>query len=159
MTFPGVTSDIDHCVSAFTFVGTASSFAPECSTNCFGEPYAAPATGGDEATAPVALALLLSVALRCLQMALPVLLLVAGMRIAPPVPAMRHGIGVEGIGTNLVVMVFTTAATLASHLAANGLLRTIRGKLENLLAVTAVEITHLVLRIRIEFDYSVRKHR
>jgi hypothetical protein len=39
-------------------------------------------------------------------------------------------------------MIFTATATLASNLAANGLLRTIRGKLENLLAVTAVVITH-----------------
>jgi hypothetical protein len=39
-------------------------------------------------------------------------------------------------------MIFTAAAALASNLAANGLLRTIRGKLENLLAVTAVAITH-----------------
>jgi len=86
--------------------------------------------------------LLLAVALGCLRVGLPVLLLVAGMHIAPLLPAARHGIGVEGIGTNLVVMVFTAAATLASHLATNGLLRTIRGKLENLLAVKAVAITH-----------------
>ena len=39
-------------------------------------------------------------------------------------------------------MIFMAAATLASHLAANDLLRTIRGKLENLLVVTAVAITH-----------------
>jgi len=110
-------------------------------------------------TAPVALALLLAVALGCRRVGVPVLLLVVGVRIAPFLPAARHGIGVEGIGTNLVVMVFTAAATLASHLATNGLLRAIRGKLENLLAVTALAMTHRALRIRIESDHSVRNHR
>jgi hypothetical protein len=40
-----------------------------------------------QATAPVALALLLAVALGWLQVRLPVLVLVAGMRIAPLLPA------------------------------------------------------------------------
>ena len=55
--------------------------------------------------------------------------------------AAQHGIGVEAIGTNLVAMIFTAATTLASNLAANGFLATIRRKLENLLAVTAAAIT------------------
>jgi len=40
-----------------------------------------------QVTAPVALALLLAVALGCLPVGLPILLLVAGMRIAPLLPA------------------------------------------------------------------------
>jgi hypothetical protein len=95
-----------------------------------------------QATTPVAPALLLTVALGGFRVSLPVLLLVAGMRVAPLPPAAPHGFGVERIGTNLVAMVFTPASTLAGNLAANGLLKTIRGKLENLLAVTAVAITH-----------------
>jgi len=41
-------------VCAYVFVGTASSFAPECPRNRPGEPCAASATGGDEATASAA---------------------------------------------------------------------------------------------------------
>src|SRR5215469_17308426 len=112
-----------------------------------------------QATAPVPLVLLLTVALGCLRVGLPVLLLIAGMLVAPLFPAAQRGIGVEGIGTNLVAMIFTAATTLASNLAANGLLRTIRRKLENLLAVTAVAITHQAAPDQNRSDHSVRKHR
>src|SRR5215472_4977954 len=60
-----------------------------------------------QATAPVPLVLLLTVALGCLRVGLPVLLLIAGMLVAPLFPAAQRGIGVEGIGTNLVAMIFT----------------------------------------------------
>jgi len=95
-----------------------------------------------QAKSLVAPMLLLAVALGSLRVGEPVLLLVAGMRLAPLLPAAHHGISVEGIGTNLVAMVFTLAATLAGNLAANGLLRTIRRKLENLLAVTTTAVIH-----------------
>jgi|SRR5215472_3197314 len=68
-----------------------------------------------QATAPVPLVLLLTVALGCLRVGLPVLLLIAGMLVAPLFPAEQRGIGVEGIGTNLVAMIFTAATTLASR--------------------------------------------
>jgi hypothetical protein len=95
-----------------------------------------------QAAMPVAPALLLAVALGGFRVSLPVLLLVAGMLVAPLLPAARNGFGVERIGTNLVAMVFTPAPTLAGNLAANGLLRTIRGNWEDSLTVTAVTIKH-----------------
>jgi hypothetical protein len=87
-------------------------------------------------------ALLLAVALRCLGVSLPVLPLIAGMRVAPLLAAAAHGLGIDGIGTNFVAMVFTLASTLAGNLATDGLLRVVAGRLENLLAITAVAIDH-----------------
>src|SRR5271157_533057 len=95
-----------------------------------------------QAPAPVAPALLLAVALSGFRVSLPVLLLVAGMRIAPLLPAEAHGLGIDGIGTDPAAMVFTLAPTLAGNLAANGLLRTIRGNWEDSLTVKAVAIIH-----------------
>ena len=97
-----------------------------------------------EVMALVAPALLLAVALGCLGMGSPVLLLVAGMGIAPLFPAAPHGLGVDRIGANLAAMIFTVAAALTGDLAANGLLRMIAGRLEDSLAVKTVAIIHQV---------------
>src|SRR5579859_1232362 len=95
-----------------------------------------------EVLALVSPALLLAVALRCLGVSLPVLPLIPGMRVAPLFPAAAHGLGIDGIGTNFVAMIFTLAPTLAGNLATNGLLRVVAGRLEDLLAITAVAIAH-----------------
>jgi hypothetical protein len=73
---------------------------------------------------------------------LPVLLLVVGMRVPPLFPALLHHLGVEGIGTNLGVVIIAAAPPLARGLAANDLLRMVAGRLKNLLTVRTTAITH-----------------
>ena len=46
------------------------------------------------------LALRSAIALRCLGVSLPVLPLIAGMRVAPLFPAAARALGIDGIGTN-----------------------------------------------------------
>ena len=95
-----------------------------------------------EAAAPVAPTLLLAVSLHCLGVGLPVVLLIAGMRISPLFPAVADDLRVEGIGAKLAPVIITVALSLAGGLATDGLLGTIGGKLEDLLAVTAIAIAH-----------------
>jgi len=95
-----------------------------------------------EAVALVTNLLLPAVPLDRFRVPLPVLLLVVGMRVTPLFPALLHHLGVEGIGTNLGVVIIAAAAPLARGLAANDLLRMIAGRLKNLLTVRATAITH-----------------
>ena len=95
-----------------------------------------------EAVALVTDLLLLAVPLHRFRVPLPVLLLVVGMRIAPLFPAFLHHLGVEGIGANLFAMIIPAALPLARGLAANELLRTISGRLKDLLTVRATTIIH-----------------
>ena len=88
------------------------------------------------------LALRSAIALRCLGVSLPVLPLIPGMRFAPLFPAAAHGLGIDGIGTNFVAMIFTLASTLAGNLAIDGLLRMVAGRAKDLLAIGAVAIAH-----------------
>ena len=64
------------------------------------------------------------------------------MCIAQLFPAAAHGLGIDEIGTNFAATIFTLASTLAGKLATDGLLRVVAGRLEDLLAITAVAITH-----------------
>jgi hypothetical protein len=95
-----------------------------------------------EAVALVTNLLLPAVPLDRFRVPLPVLLLIVGMSITPLFPALLHHLGVEGIGTNLGVVIIAAAAPLARGLAANDLLRMIAGRLKNLLTVRATAITH-----------------
>jgi len=95
-----------------------------------------------EAVALVTDLLLAAVPLDRFRVPLSVLLLVVGMRITPLFPALLHHLGVEGIGTNLGVVIIAAAVPLTRGLAANDLLRMIAGKLKNLLTVRATAITH-----------------
>jgi len=95
-----------------------------------------------EAVALVTDLLLAAVPLDRFRVPLSVLLLVVGMRVTPLFPALLHHLGVEGIGTNLGVVIIAAAAPLARGLTANDLLRMIAGGLKNLLTVRATAITH-----------------
>jgi hypothetical protein len=95
-----------------------------------------------EAVALVTNLLLPAIPLDCFRVPLPVLLLIVGMSITPLFPALLHHLGVEGIGTNLGVVIIAAAAPLARGLAANDLLRMIGCRLKNLLTVRATAITH-----------------
>jgi hypothetical protein len=92
--------------------------------------------------APVAPTLLLAVSLHRLGVGLPVVLLLAGMRISPLFPAVADDLSVEGIGAKLAPVIITAALLLAGGLATDGLLGTIGGKLEDLLAVTAIAVNY-----------------
>ena len=95
-----------------------------------------------EAAALVAPTLLLAVSLHRLGVGLPVLRLIAGMRVAPLFPALADDLSVEGIGAHLAPVIIPAALSLAGGLATDGLLGTIGRKLKGLLAVTATAITH-----------------
>jgi len=95
-----------------------------------------------EAVALVTNLLLPAVPLDRFRVPLPVLLLVVRMRVPPLFPALLHHLGVEGIGTNLGVVIIAAAPPLARGLAANDLLRMVAGRLKNLLTVWTTAITH-----------------
>jgi len=69
----------------------------------------------------IALALALTIALGRLGVSLPVPLLVAGMGVAPLLPAVADDLSIEGIGADLVAVVIGAAVPLAFRLAANEL--------------------------------------
>jgi hypothetical protein len=95
-----------------------------------------------EAVALVTNLLLPAVPLDRFRVPLPVLLLVVGMRVTPLFPALLHHLGVEGIGTNLGVVIIPAASPRARGLAANDLLRMIAGRLKDLLTVRTTAIAH-----------------
>ncbi len=66
-----------------------------------------------EATAVVAPTLLLAIALGRFRVCPPVLLLVAGMSVAPLPLAVADDLGVEGIGRDLLPVIITAALALA----------------------------------------------
>jgi hypothetical protein len=95
-----------------------------------------------EAEALVAPTLPFAVSLHRLGVGLPVRLLIAGVLIAPPFAAVPDDLSVKGIGAKLAPLIIPAALSLAGGLATDGLLGTIGAKLEDLLAVTAMAITH-----------------
>jgi hypothetical protein len=98
----------------------------------------------------------LAVTLRRLWVSLPVLLLVAGMRVTPLFAALTNDLGIEGIRANLFVVIIAKALPLAGDLATDGLLGMKGRRLEESLAITATAITHwLGLRIRMQAAHSV----
>ena len=85
----------------------------------------------------IALTLLLTVASGGLGMALPVVLLIVGMRIAPLSAAVADHFGVLGVGLALAAPVIAAPPRLAFRLAAHRLVGAPRGRLKGLLAIRA----------------------
>ncbi len=67
-----------------------------------------------------------TIALGRFGVSLPVVLLVAGMGVAPLLAAVADNLGIEGIGADLAAVVISAAAALAFRLAANELAGTKR---------------------------------
>lgn len=90
-----------------------------------------------DAAPPIALALLLPVALRCLRMRLPVGLLIVGVLGSPLLAAVPDALCIHRIGLDLPPVVIGTTAPLALRLAANALLESVRRRLKGSLAIGA----------------------
>jgi len=86
---------------------------------------------------PIPLTLSLAIALGGLGVRLPIRLLIIGVLGLPLFPAVADHLRVQGIGPDLLPMVFGAATTLAFRLAANTLLKSVRGRLKNTLAIGA----------------------
>ena len=84
---------------------------------------------------PIKLPLPLSVARSGFGMRAPVGLLIIGMLGAPLLSAVQHHLGIDRVGLNLAPVVIGPAMTLALSLAANALLKPIRGWIKASLAV------------------------
>jgi len=81
--------------------------------------------------------LLLAIASYGLRVGLPIAFLVMGMSLAPLSLAVADDFGVDGIGETLLALVLVTALGLTLRVAANGLVRTVFGWPESLLAKRA----------------------
>jgi len=86
---------------------------------------------------PIPLSLSLAVALGGLGVCLPVDLLIIGVLRSPFFPAVLDHLRVQGIGPDLLPMVFGTTAPLAFRLATNTLLKSVWGRLKGALAIGA----------------------
>src|ERR1022692_1422385 len=70
-------------------------------------------------------------------MSLPVIPLIVGMGFAPLPPAVADHLGVFGIGLTLAAPILHAASSLTLRPTANGLVRTVFGRLKGLLAIRA----------------------
>jgi hypothetical protein len=77
------------------------------------------------AALPVTLALLRAVALRCLRVRLPIVLLITGVLSLPLLPAVTDHLRVQRISPNLLPVVVGAALPLALRLAASALLESV----------------------------------
>jgi hypothetical protein len=93
-------------------------------------------------TLPVSPALTLPVSLHGLGVSLAVLAGVIGMAVAPFLLAVAADLVVLGIGVELAAVIFPAALPLAIRSTADLLMGMVTGKLKELLAVTAVAISH-----------------
>jgi hypothetical protein len=75
-------------------------------------------------------------------MSLAVAFPIIGVLLAPLMRTVQAHLPVDRIGGDLLAVIIPSASLLAVGLAASKLVRVIRGRLEGLLAVTAVTITH-----------------
>jgi hypothetical protein len=86
----------------------------------------------------IARSLLLPITLRRLRVSAPILLLVAGICVAPLFTTLANDLGIDGIGTNLLLPIVAEALPLARGLATDGLLRMKARRLEESAAITAI---------------------
>jgi hypothetical protein len=91
---------------------------------------------------PVSPALALPIALNGFRVGLPVLARVIGMAVAPFLLAVPADLVVLGIGAKLAAVIFPPALPLAIRSTANNLVRMIRGKLKQLLALATAAMAH-----------------
>ena len=102
----------------------------------FGKSYVVLYKIGDAAL-PIPLSLSLAVALDGLGVRLPVGLLIIGVLGLPLLPAVLDHLRVQGVGPDLLPMVFGAATPLALRLAADTLLKAVRGRLKSALTIRA----------------------
>ena len=95
-----------------------------------------------EAALLVARLLSLAVPLHRVGMSLAVAFPIIRVLLTPLVRALQAGLAVDGVGGDLLAVIGTATSSLAVSLATGELVRVIRGRLKDLLAVTAVTIAH-----------------
>jgi len=87
-------------------------------------------------------ALLAAISFHLLRVVLAIFLPIVGVRLAPLPRTLQADLLIHRIGSDLLPMIIGTALALACRLAANKLLRVIRGRVQNLLTAAAMAILH-----------------
>jgi hypothetical protein len=112
-----------------------------------------------EAALLVALLLTLAVPLHHAGMSPAVAFPIIRVLLTPLVRALQARLAVDGIGGDLLAVILAATLSLAVSLATGELVRVIRGRLKDLLAVAAVTIAHRRLRSLVGSAHCVRMPR